>query len=233
MIQLTYKFIGYPYKYLLMLMPCNVLLLMMMILCYYPNLSSTASYTIHQLLICYNGLPFLALINPDVSDCILWMEVPWFFIFHLFIWLFPYYSIFVKCDISSFGSFHDNSCIPTSSSLSSSSSSINTTLMITFVQWWIFSCTLFGIFYILIVTPISIWSGLNINYMLHPPSTPGNIISGSHYRLVSTFCCATLFFCSRLCIMLSEGTWNVIQRRCRSNHRGKEMSNNARGKKYL
>jgi len=63
-----------------------------------------------------------------------------------------------------------------------------------FLKWWILACAYFALFYFGVAGPLAILSGVNLNYMLSPPPTPGDMISGPNFRLQSTLVCAATFF---------------------------------------
>ena len=170
-----------------MLMPCNVLWCLAMFLCFYPNLSNRTSNIIYQLWISYAGLAFVALATPDLSDLVVWGEVTFFFASHFFLLFFPVYFIAINPKIS---------LLPDKNS--------GETLMASMFKWFLLSCSCFALLYFAIVAPVGIASGFNLNYMLHPPPNPGDVVSGPNFRVLSIGCCAFLFFIMRLLALVME-----------------------------
>ena len=173
--QLTYKINGYPGKLLFMGMPCNVLWTMWMILCFVP-LPTQTMHIMYQLIIPYTSLAVVAVATPDTSDLAMWMEIPFFFFMHYA--LIGYVIYFLKVGRVSVLPFD------------------NTTegIVSNFLKWWTLACAYFGLFYFGVATPLSLKLGLNLNYMLSPPPTPGDMVAGPNFRLQSTLCCAAAFF---------------------------------------
>ena len=174
--QLAYKLNGYEGKILMMAMPCNVLWTMWAILCFWPNLSAQTMHIMYQLIIPYSGLAIAAVATPDLSDLVMWAEVPFFFLMHYALIVYPIY----------FMQSGRISVLPLPGS--------GDTIASNFFKWWILACASFGLFYFGIVVPLSLCYGLNINYMLSPPPTPGDVMSGPNFRLLSILCCAAAFF---------------------------------------
>ena len=173
--QLTYKLNGYPGKLLFMGMPCNVLWTMWMILCFLP-LQQQTMHIMHQLLIPYTSLAVVAVATPDTSDLAMWMEVPFFFFMHYALIAYViYYLRFGRITVLPLPGSKDG-------------------IVSNFLKWWTLACAYFGLFYFGAATPLSLKLGLNLNYMLSPPPTPGDMVSGPNFRLQSTLCCAAAFF---------------------------------------
>lgn len=59
-----------------------------------------------------------------------------------------------------------------------------------------------GVFYFAVVTPLSFYSLLNLNYMLSPP--PGTGLEGEDYRLISQGVIAVGFTIGRLVMVIVE-----------------------------
>ena len=188
--QLIYKLSGYPGKWTFMMMPCNAVWTMWTILCFIP-LPTQVMHIMHQLIIPYTGLALVALATPDTSDLLMYMEIPFFFFMHVVLPLYPLY--FLRSDkISVLATNHDNN------------SNDDTGIVTNFIKWWILACSYFALFYFGIVTPISLKYGLNVNYMLSPPPTPGDLVGGPNYRLQSTLCCGSLFFFISFLVTVKE-----------------------------
>jgi hypothetical protein len=179
--QLIYKLNGYPGKILMMCMPCNVLWTIYMILCYLP-IQTQSMHILYQLLIPYSILAIVAVATPDTSDITMWMEIPFFFIMHYALISFPIYLLYCgKISALTFLQQENN----------------NGGIVINFLRWWVLACAYFALFYFGIAVPLSLRYGININYMLSPPPTPGDFLSGPNFRLFSIVACAVAFFISQ------------------------------------
>jgi hypothetical protein len=174
--QLSYKLQGYEGKILFMLMPCNVLWTMWAVLCFWPKLSSQTMHIMYQLIIPYSALAIVAVATPDTSDLVMWGEVPFFFLMHYMLIAYPI-SCLRRGQIS---------MLPMPGS--------NDSIVSNFLKWWVLACAYFALFYFGVAVPLSVKFGLNINYMMHPPPNPGDMVSGPNFRLQSTLCCAAAFF---------------------------------------
>ena len=182
--QLAYKLVGYPGKVLMMGMPCNVMWTMYMAMCFLP-LGSHAMHVMYHLAVPYTILAVVAVATPDTSDITMWMEVPFFFFMHYALIAYPAY--FLWCGRISASSLLSN-----------------------FLHWWMLSCAYFGLFYFGIAVPLSLLCGINLNYMLSPPPSPGDFLSGPNFRLVSTLACAMAFLVSQLVFVATAavmGRW--------------------------
>mmetsp|Transcript_45508 Transcript_45508/g.95538 ORF Transcript_45508/g.95538 Transcript_45508/m.95538 type:complete len:329 (-) Transcript_45508:168-1154(-) len=173
--QLAYKINGYPGKILFMAMPCNVLWTMWASLCFLP-IPTQIRHIMYQLTVPYTSLAIVALATPDVSDLKMWMEVPFFFFMHYALLVYPIYFLY-------------------SGRISVLPSSTGSDGMVSnFLKWWTLSCAYFALFYFGVAVPLSVVFGINLNYMLSPPPSPDDMISGPNFRLQSTLCCAAVFF---------------------------------------
>jgi len=76
-------------------------------------------------------------------------------------------------------------------------------------KWILLSCAYFALFYFGIVTPMAILSGLNLNYMLHPPPNQDDLV-GEGYRITSIVYCAVMFTVIRLVVVILEFSWRKI-----------------------
>lgn len=184
-LQIVYKVLGYPGKLYMMLMPCNVLWCLHFAHAFVP-MSANSRHVLAQLCITYVGLPIVAIATPDLSDLTLPYEVEYFFLNHALLLVFPLYWV----------SSAKVSLLPMAKSGES--------VLGCFAKWYLLACTVFALFYFALVTPVAIYSGLNLNYMLSPPPNPGNVVSGENFRLMSTGCCATLFFIMRFGAVVGE-----------------------------
>lgn len=174
--QLWYKSNGYPGKILFMGMPCNVLWTMWAILCFWPKLSAQTMHIMYQLIVPYSSLAIVAVATPDTSDLVMWMEVPFFFFMHYALIFYPIYLIKIR----------HISVLPLETSTDG--------IVSNFLKIWVLACAYFALFYFGVCVPLSLASGLNLNYMLQPPPNPGDMVSGPNFRLKSTFACAAVFF---------------------------------------
>ena len=73
-----------------------------------------------------------------------------------------------------------------------------------FMKIWILACAYFALFYFGVGVPVSLLSGLNLNYMLHPPPNPGDMVGGPNFRLQSTLACAAVFFFIQFLVTIFE-----------------------------
>ena len=78
-----------------------------------------------------------------------------------------------------------------------------------FFSWTLLSCSYFAFFYFGIVTPLSIQSGLNLNYMLHPPPNQDDLV-GQGYRMMSIVYCVVSFAVMRMIIIVLELIWRKV-----------------------
>ncbi|KAL7473479.1 hypothetical protein ACHAXS_013952 [Conticribra weissflogii] len=192
--QLIYKISGYPGKVLFIFMPCNVMWTMWAFLCFWPNLNAQTMHILYQLIVPYSGLAVAAVATPDTSDLTMWGEVPFFFLMHYTLIIYTIYFL----------SSGKVTVLPIIGS--------NDNMVGNFLKWWAFTCACFAFFYFGIATPLSLIYGLNVNYMLHPPPTPGDIISGQNFRLQSTLVCAVSFFFFRFLATFGEVCTNAFCR---------------------
>lgn len=109
-------------------------------------------------------------------DLVMWMEVPFFFFMHWALIVFPMYLIKIQ----------HISVLPLENATDG--------IVSNFMKIWSLACAYFGLFYFGVGTPLSLLTGLNLNYMLHPPPNPGDIVGGSNFRIQSTLACAAIFF---------------------------------------
>lgn len=178
-LQSRFKFLGYRGKILSMLLPCNFVWFLAMILSFYPDLDANASNTIIQLWLNFLILPIAALAQPDFSDTVLFGEKEFFYFHHILLVIIPLYFLFSK-----------------------KVTTVEGPLFVSNLHWVLLSGSLFGLVYVTIVTPVSILSGLNLNYMLHPP--PGFPFQGQNYRLWSMASIWSLVALTRCCLVIVE-----------------------------
>ena len=204
-LQIVYKVAGYPGKLYMMLMPCNTIWIMHFAHAFLPGLSANSRHVLSQLSITYFGLPVVAIATPDLSDLTLPFEVEYFFLNHALLLVFPIYWV----------SSGRVSMLPTNAKDESALGN--------FAKWYALACACFALFYFAFVTPVAIYSGINLNYMLSPPPNPGDVVSGPNFRLMSIGCCATLFFMFRLAALCAEALATAIMTRVRSNSKSKAL----------
>lgn len=186
LLQFVYKVFGYPNKILAMLLPCNVLWFMAMTLSFADVSPYVMNNTI-QLLMTYIGLPILALLQPDTSDCVLFGEKIFFFLHHSILIFYPLYYIWSGYDI---GVWKEH------------------------FKWTSLGSAFFASFYVCFVTPICVISGLNLNYMLHPSLDLVNGgISGQWFRWLSLRNLILLFSTMRIMLGFVGTFSNGIKRR--------------------
>lgn len=116
----------------------------------------------------------------------MWMEVTFFFCMHYALIVYPIYLIKIR-HISILPLAHAKDGIVSN-----------------FLKIWILACAYFALFYFGVGVPLSLLSGLNLNYMLHPPPNPGDMVSGPNFRLQSTLACAAVFFLTQLLMTVFE-----------------------------
>lgn len=193
---LGYKLAGYPARILFIVMPCNISWALAFSLCFYPNLSAQTSHVLCQMIYAGIGLCFLAIVSPDISDLKLPGEIPFFFLMHYALLLLPIYhvssghlSVLPIVDKEGYCGY--------------------------FIKWTVFTSGVFGLFYFCLVTMLSIVSGINLNYMLSPPPTPGDFVGGRQdYRPISAIVVFVTFsFTRALGMSISKLFQNIrIQR---------------------
>lgn len=132
-------------------------------------------------LLCNNKLLLL-----NIKDLVMWMEVPFFFFMHYALIAFPCYLIKIR----------HISVLPLENSTDG--------IVFNFLKIWILACAYFALFYFGVGVPLSLLSGLNLNYMLQPPPNPGDMVSGPNFRLQSTMACAAVFFFIQFLVTIFE-----------------------------
>jgi hypothetical protein len=176
LLQFIYKAFGYRNKLLAMLLPCNVLWFIAMTLSF-AEVSPYFMNNMIQLLMTYVGLPILALLQPDTSDCVLFGEKIFFFFHHSLLIYYPLYYIRSGYEI---GGWKEH------------------------FKWISLGSAFFAGFYVCFVTPICVVSGLNLNYMLHPSlDLVQGGISGQWFRWLSLRNLILLFSTMRIMLALA------------------------------
>lgn len=149
-LMIVYKIAGYTGKiYLCLAMPCNVSWILLTTLAFFPGLSPKISNIIAQQLIPFAGFTLVALVIPDISDLSLPFEVFYFFANHYILMIFPFYFLFSG----------QITTLPQG----------NETFMENYLTSVFSSWALFGFLMAVIATPLGLYVGMNLNYMLSPP----------------------------------------------------------------
>uniref|UniRef100_A0A7S2K6P0 Uncharacterized protein n=1 Tax=Leptocylindrus danicus TaxID=163516 RepID=A0A7S2K6P0_9STRA len=181
-ITVAYKTMGYSGKILFMAMPCNTIWILYSLICLglqFGIMSEYAAHVLLQISASYMSLVALALATPDLGDLVQPFEVYWFFLSHVMLFFMPLYYIF-SGRISTLGT------------------------VVSFMKWWWLSCTFFSLYYVTIITPVSIVSGFNLNYMLSPPPLPVDFVTGEDFRIISMVFVFSVFFGMRVFITFLE-----------------------------
>jgi hypothetical protein len=185
---LVYKSCGYPGKIFMIAMPCNMIQCLHAFLALYPKpLPPRATHVICQLLIVFAGLPVVAVATPDLSDLTLPFEIEYFFFSHACLILVPWYYV-LSGKVSTFPNDNEQ------------------TLVGSFLKWTLLGFAVSSLFYFVVASPLGIMVGINLNYMLSPPPSPGDFIAGPNFRMYSLICIILLFTTFRGLITLVEGT---------------------------
>ncbi|KAL3919038.1 MAG: hypothetical protein SGILL_003954 [Bacillariaceae sp.] len=177
-----YKYAGYPGRTYYIVMPCNMQWFLSFAQCFMvPTNWTWAQYTLLQLRLTYLMSVIIAIVTPETDDCILPGEYAFYWFNHLLLLILP--AAYVMN-----GSV---SCIPQQQSDAESASSWTFNLW-----WWTYACCVFSVFYFIPVSLLAIYSGLNLNFMLHPPHDHF-ALNGPWFRLVAVGMLAVLFGFSR------------------------------------
>ena len=236
-----YKWYGHQNKIFYLVMPCNMTWIIYLVLVWclddleleldnrqipatpkqpLTTITTTAARrrtTQYYILVlqCFyiTGLAFVAIVNPDTSDCTMVFEKHFFFLNHSLLLGIPVVYIWngsistTGCSpfsTSNITTTNNNNTMPRTKTRTRTTTSRNAaaTIASSWYYWWITACAWFGLFYFVVVTPLAIYTGLNLNYMLSPP--PNQVIlAGTNFRGVSILCCAATFlgWYSILCII--------------------------------
>jgi TMEM164 family len=192
-----YKWFGYPRRIFYLVMPCNMQWVLSFFQCWIiPQSWTRTQYTVLQMRLTYIMSVVIAIVMPETDDC----EMPGEYVFYWFnhvllLWL-PY-AYMCNGSVSCFPP-------PPNNKTSDSQTTVTTTSTTTFnLHWWLFSCAVFAVFYFIPVTLMAIYSGLNLNFMLHPPQDH-LFLRGQWYRLVTVLLLMVVFAVSRLLVMSVE-----------------------------
>lgn len=179
----VYKILGYPGKILMFFMPCNLNWLMLLALSWYPYLGCRTSHVLSQMAITMSPLAVVALATPDLSDLLLPLEIPHFFASHVLLLVYPLYFVM-------------------SGRITTLPHSNKESFLANFWKWHLVGSAIFAMAYYTFITPLSIVTGLNLNYMLNPPRGMG--IGGSGYRSQVSAQIFAGFFATRALFALGE-----------------------------
>ena len=181
-----YKLSGYNSKIFYLVMPCNMQWVLSVLQCYLvPDSFTFLQFSILQIRLSYLMSVVIAIATPETDDCIALGEFQFYWINHSVLLLLPLAYIMN-------GSV---SCYP-SKNAQCSTLAYN-------AYWWLFSCIIFYIFYFGPVTIVAIYTGLNLNFMLHPPHDHF-LLKGDIFRLVATASLGFFYIISRFLCLNAE-----------------------------
>jgi hypothetical protein len=193
-----YKYSGYPSRMFYMVMPCNMQWTLSVIQSFViPESWTLSQYTLLQMRLSYIMSVIIAIVTPETDDCILPGEYAFYWFNHILLLLLP----------AAYVANGSVSCFPQHPQ--QQRNNIKSTSVSTWTfnyLWWLFSCAMFSVFYFIPVTLLAIYSGLNLNFMLHPPHDHF-ALQGQWFRLVATMMLAVLFGVSRLLVFWMEGSF--------------------------
>lgn len=194
---MCYKYFGYPKRVFYMVMPCNFQWVLSVVQCWViPESWTIAQYTLLQLRLTFLMSVVIAIVTPETDDCLLPGEVAFYWFNHALLLLLP----------AAYVANGSVSCWPPATTTSSPTTTATKKKISTLTfnrYWWQYSCCLMAIFYFLPVTFLAIVSGLNLNFMMHPPHDHF-LLYGPWFRLVAVASLATLFIVSRLLVAFYE-----------------------------
>ncbi|GMH62459.1 hypothetical protein TL16_g05109 [Triparma laevis f. inornata] len=175
---------AYPNKVFFLVMPCNVTWIINVLLGFAP-LSNVVRHSMIQFLLSFQVLVWAVFAAADTADLKGPYEVEFFWFNHVLLLIPPFYYV-LSGKVSTFKGLEDDAIRE----------------VVNFLQWIIFACAIMGVFYFAVVTPLSFYSLLNLNYMLSPP--PGTGLEGEDYRLISQGIIAVGFTIGRLVMVFVE-----------------------------
>ena len=195
---LIYKVMGYPSRVYYVVMPCNMQwILSFLQVCIIPNSSKYAKlqYTLLQLRLTYLMSVIIAIVTPETDDCEHFFEFEFYWINHILLLVLP------ACYIlnGSVSTLHP----PVTTTTTSNDATAQPSVFMFNMYWWLYGCCVFAIFYFIPVTLMAIYSGLNLNFMLHPPHDHF-ALQGKYYRLIAVAMLAVSFIISRLLVYVFE-----------------------------
>jgi len=158
---ISYKVFGYPGSAWFLFMPCNVVWMIIAVLILFPDLNPNVTNILIQHIINYTGMISSAILYPDTRGLSLPFETQFFYLNHYALFVYPFYYVITEKAV----------LISPTKSLA--------VQVINFLKWSSFSSLCYNIFYFVLITPLSIWTGMNIGYTMKPPDGP---FYGIHYR---------------------------------------------------
>ena len=186
---LRYKLGAFENKIFFLVMPCNMQWLLSVMQCYLvPDSYKFLQFSILQIRLTYLMSVVIAIVTPETDDCTLLGEYEFYWFNHFVLLVLPLAYV-INGSVS---------CFPSEASKCST--------LIYNVYWWLFSCIMFCIFYFGPVTIMAISTGLNLNFMLHPPHDHF-LLKGQSFRLVATASLGFLYFVSRIICLKIEKTF--------------------------
>jgi hypothetical protein len=167
----------------------------------------------------------IAIFTPETDDCTMFGEYAFYWINHFLLLLLPA-AYLINGSVSCCGSGTTTVPIPIKGG---PSESVQTNPPNNF-DWWLFSCACMQLFYFIPVTFLAVYSGLNLNFMLHPPADHF-LLKGPWFRLVAVASLAFFFGFSRLLCIAFETYW--IGGRLANNNKTKATTATTTIKKQL
>jgi len=177
---LLYKITGFHNKMYYLVMPCNMQWVLSFLQCYViPDSYEFVQFSILQLRLTYLMSVVIAIVTPETGDCTTLGEFEFYWFNHFVLLVLPLAYV-VNGSVT---------CYPSENSRCSTLAYNS--------YWWLFSCIVFYIFYFGPATIMSISTGLNLNFMLHPPHDHF-LLYGPNFRLVATASLGFFYTTSRL-----------------------------------
>ena len=175
--------IGYKMgKWHYMTWPCNLSWIAYWIICYVP-VSPRARQIFYQLMIPFLAFPILALsYSPERIYMLRWMEEPFYYIHHILLVVFAMYSL----------RSGRTSMLPAG----------GTSVLSSLMHQWMMAFGVFGV-YMFGMVPLSIYCGLNLNYVMSPPQNH-RWLSGPWYRIILLGYFAIKFLIIQLIVLVFE-----------------------------
>ena len=220
-IMFYYKMSGFKNKMYFLVMPCNMQWILSVLQCYIiPDSYTFTQLCLLQLRITYLFSVVIAIVTPNTGDCTGFGEYEFYWFNHFVLLILP--LLYIKAN-------KNVSCYPQSKTTTTTTTSVlayNT-------YWWLFSNLIFYIFYFGFVTIMSVYAGLNLNFMLHPPDDHF-ILKGKSFRLVATALLTFLYIFSRLLCLFVEKKYLTVTTTTNVTTTGSNKQTNEGGtKKYL
>ena len=187
---MCYKYFGYPSRTYYLVMPCNMQWALSFLQCFLiPDSWRMAQYIILQLRLSYIMSVIIAIVTPETDDCTLPGEFFFYWFNHALLLLLP----------AAYVANGSVSCYPSKAATPTTATGEETSTWTFNILWWQFSCALMAVFYFIPVTIMAVYSGLNLNFMLHPPHDHF-ALKGKWFRLTAVLLLAILFGVSRLIV---------------------------------